>query len=187
MNGDDIRHIMKKHGDAQTEQRRGQIAITPDDIARIPEITSAPDRIHLSEETDGKGRNAIIFEKQIGDQYITIQGVSDGKRLLQADTLYKRRTRTTRDTMPGIQEDTVPVINAQGEPPQSSSDLNIAQTPPESNLQQAGSRSETSPALRALDDALSRRRRVPTSEAAALLSRTSRRRRLTPSIPLWSG
>ena len=75
--------------------------------------------------------------------------------------------------MPGTQEGAVPVINAQGEPPQSSSDLNIPQTPSESNPQQAGSSSEASPALRALDDALSRRKRIPISEATALLSRTS--------------
>lgn len=137
MNGDDVRHIMKNHGDTATEQSRGQIAITPDDIARIPEILSSPDLIYASEVSDGKGRAALIFEKQIGDYYITIQGISDGKRLLQTDTLYKRRTRTTRDTMPGAQESPVPVINAQGEPPQSSSINNILPGGQNVNIQDA--------------------------------------------------
>ena len=64
-----------------------------------------------------------MFEKQIGDTYITIQGVANGKRLLQTDTLYirKRRTRTPQDTMPGASESTVPVINVRNELPQSPS------------------------------------------------------------------
>ena len=122
MNGNDVRHIFKDHGNVLAEQARGQIAVTADDIARIPEVVSSPDYVALSDETDAKGRKALIFEKQIGDRYITIQGVSDGKQVLQTDTLYirKGRTRTTRDTMPGT-ERAVPVINAQGEPPQNSS------------------------------------------------------------------
>lgn len=142
MNGDDVRHIMKNHGDAATERSRGQIAITPNDIARIPEILASPDRIYTSEEMDGKGRTAIIFEKQMGDYYITIQGISDGKQLLQTDTLYKRRTRTTRDTMLKTQEGLAPVINAQGEPPQSSSNISILPGGQDVNLQQ-GDRGET--------------------------------------------
>ena len=142
MNGDDVRHIMKNHGDAATERSRGQIAITPNDIARIPEILASPDRIYTSEEMDGKGRTAIIFEKQMGDYYITIQGISDGKQLLQTDTLYKRRTRTTRDTMLETQEGLAPVINAQGEPPQSSSNISILPGGQDVNPQQ-GDRGET--------------------------------------------
>ena len=142
MNGDDVRHIMKNHGDAATERSRGQIAITPNDIARIPEILASPDRIYTSEEMDGKGRTAIIFEKQMGDYYITIQGISDGKQLLQTDTLYKRRTRTTRDTMLETQEGLAPVINAQGGPPQSSSNISILPGGQDVNLQQ-GDRGET--------------------------------------------
>ena len=142
MNGDEVRHIKKNHGDAATERSRRQIAKTPNDNARIPEILASPDRIYTSEEMDGKGRTAIIFEKQMGDYYITIQGISDGKQLLQTDTLYKRRTRTTRDTMLETQEGLAPVINAQGEPPQSSSNISILPGGQDVNLQQ-GDRGET--------------------------------------------
>lgn len=122
MNGNDIRHIMKDHGDPIVEAARGQIPVTPEDIAKIPEVLSSPDRVYLSDELDGKGRKVLVFEKQIGDRLITMQGISDGRKSLQTDTLYiqKGRARTSRDTMPGA-ESTVPVINAQSEPPQSSS------------------------------------------------------------------
>ena len=131
MNGNDVRHIMKDHGDPIAETARGQVPVTPDDIARIPEVISAPDRVTVSLETDSKGRTALVFEKQIGDKYITIQGVSDGKHVLQTDTLYirKGKTRTAQDTMAGTPENTAPVINARSELPQSfpNLDSNIAQ------------------------------------------------------------
>ena len=131
MNGNDVRHIMKDHGDPIAETARGQVPVTPDDIARIPEVISAPDRVTVSPETDSKGRTALVFEKQIGDKYITIQGVSDGKHVLQTDTLYirKGKTRTAQDTMAGTSENTAPVINARSELPQSfpNLDFNIAQ------------------------------------------------------------
>lgn len=123
MNGDDVRHILKGHGDSTAEAARGQVAVTESAIAQIPEVIAQPDNVYLSAESDGKGRQAIVFEKQIGDTYITIQGVANGKRLLQTDTLYirKRRTRKPQDTMPGASESTVPVINVRNELPQSSS------------------------------------------------------------------
>ena len=130
MNGNDVRHILQSHGDAATEAARGQAAVTAEDVARIPEVLSSPDRIYLSEQLDAKGRRALVFEKKIGDDYITIQGVSNGKNVLQTDTLYKTKgkARMTRDTMPGT-SDAVPVINAQSEPPQSlsNSDFRISQ------------------------------------------------------------
>lgn len=142
MNGNDVRHIMKDHGDPMAEAARGQVPVTPDDIARIPEVISAPDRVTVSPETDSKGRTALVFEKQIGDKYITIQGVSDGKHVLQTDTLYIRegKTRSTQDTIAGIPENTAPVINARSELPQSSPNLdsNIAQGA--ENVKNGGSR-----------------------------------------------
>lgn len=121
MNGVDIRHIIKEHGNPVTEPERGQVAVTAEDIARVPEVIAHPDEVYLSDKTDAKGRKAIVFEKQFGDTYITIQGVSIGKKLLQTNTLYKRKgkARTTRYTMIDAQESAAPVINVQNGPPQS--------------------------------------------------------------------
>lgn len=121
MNGVDIRHIIKEHGNPVTEPERGQVAVTAEDIARVPEVIAHPDKVYLSDKTDAKGRKAIVFEKQFGDTYITIQGVSNGKKLLQTNTLYKRKgkARTTRYTMIDAQESAAPVINVQNGPPQS--------------------------------------------------------------------
>ena len=72
-----------------------------------------------------------------GRPYITIQGVSDGKRLLQADTMYirKRKTRKSQDTMLGA-EHAAPVINARSELPLSlSSDSTVPQGTADVNTQ----------------------------------------------------
>ena len=125
INGNDVRHIIKDHGDPIAETARGQVSVTPKDIALVSEILSSPDHVSLSTESDSKGRTALIFEKQYGDKYITVQGVSDGKHVLQTDTLYirKGRTRSAQDTMLSTQTDAAPVINARSELPQGSSNL----------------------------------------------------------------
>ena len=101
MNGDDIRHIIKSHGDPLAEQSRGQIAVTPDDIARIPEILAAPDHITPSKELDGKGRQAIVFEKQIGDTYITIREYQMGNGCYRPIRCTKEEPAQRRTQCPG--------------------------------------------------------------------------------------
>ena len=128
MNGVDVRHIIKSHGDPTLETARGQVMVTAEAIAHIPEIIAQPDAVYLSETNDAKGRKAIVFEKRFGDTYITVQGVSNGKNLLQTDTLYiqKGKTRTSRYSMPDIQENAAPEINAQSAPPQGLSHIDTS-------------------------------------------------------------
>lgn len=133
VNGDDVRHILKKHGDPLREAAKNQIPVTAEAIARIPEIIASPDSVSLSDTVDGKGRQAIVFEKQFGDTYITIQGVSNGKKLLQTDTMYikKEKPRMTQFPMPDA-ESNVPEINAQSDLPQRLSTDTV--TPPNENV-----------------------------------------------------
>ena len=128
MNGVDVRHIIKSHGDPTLETARGQVMVTAEAIAHIPEIIAQPDAVYLSETNDAKGRKAIVFEKRFGDTYITVQGVSNGKNLLQTDTLYiqKGKTRTSRYSMLDVQENAAPEINAQSAPPQGPSYIDIS-------------------------------------------------------------
>lgn len=139
MNGVDVRHIIKNHGDPILEPARGQVMVTAEAIARIPEIIAQPDTVYLSDTADTKGRKAIVFEKQIGDNFVTVQGVSNGKNLLQTDTLYiqKGKTRTSRYSMPGTQESAAPEINVRNVPPQglSSIDTTVPQDAADVNAQ----------------------------------------------------
>lgn len=144
MNGNDARHIMKDHGDVIMETARGQVAVTPDDIALIPRILAEPDNVYLSSDKDGKGRSVIVFEKQIGNKYITMQGVSDGKHALETDTLYIRKQKGSQDTGHNAAKGD-PVINAQSVPPQSpSSTPIIADSSAGGNTQSAQAGPETS-------------------------------------------
>lgn len=144
MNGNDARHIMKDHGDVIMETARGQVAVTPDDIALIPRILAKPDNVYLSSDKDGKGRSVIVFEKQIGNKYITMQGVSDGKHALETDTLYIRKQKGSQDTGHNAAKGD-PVINAQSVPPQSPSSAPIiADSSAGGNTQSAQAGAETS-------------------------------------------
>ena len=85
-----IRHIIKEHGDESIETARGQVAITEDDIARIPEIISSPDEVLPGGKLADRNES-IIFKKKIGDSYVYVQEVRDGRKKLSAKTLWKTR------------------------------------------------------------------------------------------------
>ena len=116
---DNIRHIIKNHGDVLMESARGQIAVTPEDIANLPKILSNPDRIYLSTETDRRGRPVIVFEKVLNGNHITMQAVSNGTHSLQTDTLRIGKTKNPQGTEyydAGVLSD--PAHNVQSVPPQ---------------------------------------------------------------------
>ncbi len=127
---DNVRHIIKNHGDAASESARGQSAVTAEDIARIPEVLAEPDHVRLSPDRDSRGRDVLIFEKQIGNQYVTMQAVSDGTHSIQTDTLYKQKRKDPHVTEYYDASDlTGPAHNARSVPPQglSYSDFTIPQ------------------------------------------------------------
>lgn len=87
----DIAHIRNQHGDAAAEAARGQIAVTIDDYARLPDIVRAPDRVGDGGVSD-IGEPLVIFERRIGGvRYFAVFAVRKGRRTLGLKTLYKRR------------------------------------------------------------------------------------------------
>lgn len=117
IHGDSVRHMFKNHGDAQAEAARGQVALTPETAASIPRVLSSPDRVYLSEKSDARGLPTLIFEKQIGDHYITAQAVADGTHSLQTDTLYIRK-KGPQDTVSNTDDTASPEHNVRNVPPQ---------------------------------------------------------------------
>ena len=118
--GDSVRHMFKRHGDPIAEAALGQIPLTPEIAAKIPEILAAPDKVTISEKTDANGRPALLFEKSIGDRYVTVQAVSNGTHSIQTDTLYIRK-KTPQDTVSNAGADTQALNrNVQNVPPQGS-------------------------------------------------------------------
>ena len=123
IHGDSVRHMFKNHGDAQAEAARGQVALTPETAANIPQVLSSPDRVSLSGNTDARGLPTLLFEKRIGDYYITAQAVADGTHSLQTDTLYIRK-KGPQDTVSNTSDTAGPEHNVRNVPPQGPSSYN---------------------------------------------------------------
>lgn len=156
---DSVRHMFKNHGNANSEAARGQIALTPETAANISSVLSNPDTVSLSGKTDARGRPVLIFEKQIGDNYVTAQAVADGTKSLSTDTLYIKKQKNPQA---GYNADigVSPAHNAQSVLPQDSSNGTITQSTAENNQNPAQTPMENpvqetqSDAARAVLDAL---------------------------------
>lgn len=102
MIGSDAWHAMKDHSDPVKEQQRGQIPLTEEDFELLPQILADPDNVRLSGEADSYGRKAIIFEKEIGNKYVTVQGYSKGKQGLMFDTMWVNKKKPPVVTNAGV-------------------------------------------------------------------------------------
>ncbi len=76
---DNVTHIFDHHGDPQTEENRGQIAVTFDNISNIIETIIAPDAVDYADDGDTKG---IEFRKQIDGENVAITVISTKKSTL---------------------------------------------------------------------------------------------------------
>ena len=74
-----IEHIKNNHGNAESEAKRGQIAITGEDISRITDIVSNYDAI-ASEPIKGTNNRRFAFAKQFDDGLIVYLADSSKKR-----------------------------------------------------------------------------------------------------------
>ena len=91
MLSDSVRHMFKNHGDPIVETARGQIPLSPEAAAKIPDILAQPDKVSLSPQKNVRGLPVLLFEKMIDGYYTTAQAVADGTHSIQADTLYIRK------------------------------------------------------------------------------------------------
>ncbi|MDR2364579.1 MAG: LPD5 domain-containing protein [Zoogloeaceae bacterium] len=83
------RHILNQHGDAAAEAKRGQIAITGDDIAAIPEAINAPDARVYGVKNNRK-QDLVASIKRLPDgTLLVVEEVRTGKRTLALASLRK--------------------------------------------------------------------------------------------------
>lgn len=85
-----VRHIFQKHGNAKAEAARGQVAVTEEDFARLPDVVAQPDKISRGRDTDD-GKPTVVFEKRMGDTVYYVQEVRNRRGKLAAKTLWKAR------------------------------------------------------------------------------------------------
>lgn len=75
------------HTNVEKERLRGQIAITSDIVALVPQIVSRYDNIFLVRKTR-EGKPVIKFVKDINGEKTVIEYISDKKKMLYLQTLY---------------------------------------------------------------------------------------------------
>lgn len=100
-----VGHNQKHHGNAQTEDNRGQIAITSEDYARIPEILESYDNVRESPNISHRsGNDVIIYEKEFEDGYVYyLEEKRDKRKSLSFQTMYKKKKGT--DSSDGLMHD----------------------------------------------------------------------------------
>jgi hypothetical protein len=79
-------HTRNKHGPGR-EWRKGQEAITEEDVKWVPEIMRNPDNVQLG--TTEEGENSITFIKRIDGTIYYVQIVGADKKQLVAKTMWK--------------------------------------------------------------------------------------------------
>jgi uncharacterized membrane protein YbhN (UPF0104 family) len=94
-------HIHTKHGNAAAEARRGQIAITFDDFARIPDLLNAPDKIIFG-ATGRRNQNIIAYIKELPDSTVMyLEEVRTGRRELATISMRKYPATIDANTISG--------------------------------------------------------------------------------------
>lgn len=94
LKGDNVRKIMKSHGNKINEEKRGQVSVTLNDFNLIGDIISEPDEIRLSKNTKD-GKPSITFVKCIKNKYTLVEFVSSKKHNLEVHTLYKNKKKNS--------------------------------------------------------------------------------------------
>ncbi len=97
IDGSAIQHIFKNHGNPEVESKRGQIAVTEEDIKAIPSILAAPDKMVYGLKNK-IGRDMIVYLKTMSDgTTVYLEEVRTGKKTLTTQSM-RRYDRTTHAT-----------------------------------------------------------------------------------------
>lgn len=97
----DIRHMIKQHGNPTIEEARGQIAITTQDIEKIPDIIASYDSIEkgsMNKDAFTKQElNTIRYKKQYSDNttYV-VEVIPSNSNNLTIKTMWKKKNITNK-------------------------------------------------------------------------------------------
>ncbi len=80
LTSDEIKHIFKQHGNPQTENARGQEAITTNNFDAVLEAICAPSNV--ISEIDENGVVSLIFSKEVNGETTAVTIVSEKKKAL---------------------------------------------------------------------------------------------------------
>lgn len=93
-----IIHNQKKHGNAEREEKRGQVAICMNDYLLIPEIIENYTNVILSPNKNKQGRDVLLYEKKYDDgTIIYVEEVRENRKSLSFQTMYKKKNDGNSD------------------------------------------------------------------------------------------
>ena len=85
------RHVIKRHGNEESEKAFGQIPVQESDFEKIPDIVNTPDYVIIGAKS--KGRDILAYAKALDDiTFLYFAEVLNSKRnkTLRGKTMYKR-------------------------------------------------------------------------------------------------
>ena len=94
LNDYDIRHMLNEHGDKIKEKKRGQIAITPEDILKIIDIINSYNEIIKGSTTKGVKSIRYVKKYEEGETYM-VEVVPQQSKTLTIKTMWKKPTTLT--------------------------------------------------------------------------------------------
>jgi phage-Barnase-EndoU-ColicinE5/D-RelE like nuclease3 len=86
-----LKHGFKHHGNPSVETPRGQRAVTVDDVMRIPETISKPNKITFDGLSKHSKQPVIGFEREFGAETLVYKAeIRKGRKELATQTFYVR-------------------------------------------------------------------------------------------------
>lgn len=97
----DIRHMIKQHGNSEIEKTKGQIAITLEDIEKIPDIINNYDNLTKGSPNRNvftkQMQDSIRYSKQYGNNTLyVVEVVPDESGVLNVKTMWKKSIETNK-------------------------------------------------------------------------------------------
>lgn len=89
----DVRHIIKQHGDEETEAKRGQRAVTQQDIECLPELLEHFDNIEFSGLNE-LGNETFIVKKTIGGDIYCAQEIRVRRKKLVVKSMWVKKGKS---------------------------------------------------------------------------------------------
>ena len=104
----DIRHMINQHGNPIIENQKGQIAITLDDIEKIPDIISNYDRV-VQGNDNVQGKTIRYIKKYSDNISYVVEVVPEKGSALKIKTMWKKPVRVTNSkNTPSLTSETQP-------------------------------------------------------------------------------
>ena len=94
LKANNVKKIIKDHGNIEKEYQRGQIPAFLDDFTYIDDIILDNERFYVSGVTSSN-KMAIVFEKNLDYKYTLVTYISDKHHNIEVQTMYKHKKKNS--------------------------------------------------------------------------------------------